>query len=97
MAPGSPRWSSSLVEGVSLPQLRAGDGETGRAAHPRSPASERIGWDSSHVSRAQALTCLCTCRRGSRQHPTIFSRMQVWGFPRGRLWLAGQLTSPPGG
>lgn len=96
MAPGSPRWSSSLVEGVLLPQLRDGDGKTGRATHPRSPASERIGWDSSHVSRAQALTHFCTRRQGSRQHLAIFSQMQVWGFPRGRLWLAGRLTFPPG-
>ena len=47
-------------KGSYSPSWEMGAVKLGGAAHPRSPASERIGWDPSHVSGAQALTHVCT-------------------------------------
>lgn len=84
----------------------------GRGLTPPAERWARCNWEEQHTQdpqpvrgsagiRAMSLgprlshTCALTAQH-SRQHPAIFSRMQVWGFPHGRLWLAGRLVSPPG-
>lgn len=90
-------WSSSLVEGVSLPQLRAGDGPRTEGSTPKIPASERIGWGPSHVSRAQALHRLCAWAGAVDSIPPSFLECRFGGFRVADCGCLGQLTSPPGG
>ena len=79
MAPGSPKWSSSLVEGFLFPQFTDGEGEAGSSNTPRIP--QLVRGAAGIWATCQALTHFCTCRPGQLIASPRVSPNAGLGFP----------------